>query len=288
MRVPHSFAALLAWATLNACEQSALEADGGHRADGGRQADAFQPRPDGPEAPSCAEMASPPLLECFRGTVFADCGGGIQSSLHCRPEGVELDAPRCMWFVGCPAQEYSEPGVCPSEAQCIHANAGWGRDPWDRQTAMDLTVTVDPAINGGEPPLSLSCECLGGECPATTFLCDPTSERVRTTYPDGNAAWGLPSLVSIIHKATPPGEEFFGEDWLVLELDFFSEPRTARGCIIVVSDSSVASQPICANSGSITIDHEPDGVEDVGGLSGGFEIWFGATSGQGLAVRGTF
>ena len=78
MRVPQSFAALLAWATLNACEQSALEADGGHRADGGRQADAFQPRPDGPEAPSCAEMASPPLLECFRGTVFADCGGGFK------------------------------------------------------------------------------------------------------------------------------------------------------------------------------------------------------------------
>ena len=90
---------------------------------------------------------------------------------------------------------------------------------------------------------------------------------MRPTLTDGD--WGLPGLVTV--EIYDPASN--GGHMAIIEMDF--ERRRARVCIVEGTDTPTApGVPICAESGTVTVDRNVENLDDVAALRGQFDATF--------------
>ncbi len=214
--------------------------------------------------------AAPTALgECFVGDFFAECGGAAAPRLACQDE-------RCLWFTGgCVANGFV-PSDCPADDVCCHA--GWpylagsagdpggpalhptlfalGTAPWDRDTALRLTVTIDEAVAArpggatcGGPDLGL-----GGNTPCS----------------GAGAELAVGALPGTLILAAVRGPLVGWTPWIEVIADS-QGARRARGCAYAFTDTAEAScpdraAPVCADAGEVRLSRWPASDADLPGL----------------------
>lgn len=120
-----------------------------------------------PDATPACPAPTPDLSSCFVGYFFADCGGTAAAPvLAC------AESDGCRWFAGACAPADHQVSPCPADDICCLDNwpfpdheevlslydrlYGLGREPWDRQRAMTIPVTIDAALAEGDPTYTCS------------------------------------------------------------------------------------------------------------------------------------
>ena len=196
--------------------------------------------------------------DCHVGLHFADCGDGPGAPVL----GCEADDGDCRWFTtGAVPLEVEHVSDCPPDDICCHQDWPFaGADgigayalfdvlddaPWDRARAMDLTVTIDPALTAPVTP-DLMCE--------GTVVASAGAGPCETV--EGVLAYALDTPAVGVFGPS----DFYG--WYpVIELD---EPTPgqlrARVCAHqftdVLTNQCDANTAICATSGTITLDQWP-------------------------------
>lgn len=279
MRTPSPVVFLVSLA-LAGCIQEQANTSDGPLADVGPAADTGAA--DSGPAQRCELIE---LDACFRGSTFADCGGDGPPAVFCD----DLSDPstgRCLWFEGgCPAVGY--PDACPEpdvtdglrvpSCPISSASVGWGAAPWTRDRAQNLSLRIDPTLEPAQ--LALNCgPCapvegvpappgwLDGQCLSRSSVCD---ERETFLLSRGNSDWPLPGLVSI--SIYEPDQ--LGGHYVHIELDF--ERQGARICVVESTDTPTApGQPICAISGSITVNKAVSQTGEIAEMFGQFRAEF--------------
>ncbi len=150
----------------------------------------------------------PYVEECRLGYFFADCGGNGESVFACHGLG------DCRWFRGgCVAEDYMTSSCSARDACCeggfpfpksswlfqlpvrqlVRAHlATWGREAWDGERAMRVSVEVDPKVVPTVP--RVLCQGPGmehGPCDASTLdLPMPLARSLRFAFVPAHGAPG--------------------------------------------------------------------------------------------------
>lgn len=227
--------------------------------------------------------AKQPLSECFNGRAFSDCGGPGPPIFACSED------LGCRWFSGgCAARDFvaspcAADNICcidhspfsydPLEdgySQVLTSLSFWflayGLEPWDRDRAVNLTVSMDPGVDGTAP---MRCE---GDYP------DPYPPSPCMNELGVHASTWLQDTLTIQIEAAEPAYAGVGID--VEIIPGLTGGFRARACTTEYTDFGGPSCPreppivYCANSGTVTIDHWPTSPADSEGLTGTIDLAF--------------
>jgi hypothetical protein len=206
----------------------------------------------------------PALSECYRGAYFADCGGDGTPRFGCA-EGGGVNG--CLWFTrGLVAEGYvgwscadgqicCDDGAGPALPEDFALYAPWffstnGVEPWTRERALVLAVTVDSGLSGD---LSVACERGGqvvDDVPPCRDPSDPYDVYTTRAVMRDTLSVGIQQSDGFGHRR--------------LQVEFLPAEGLARACLLSTSDfvptsCSPDDYPLarCATGGSIRVSELP-------------------------------
>jgi len=218
---------------------------------------------------ACA-MNRPALDDCYKGYLFADCGGTADfARLAC-------SADECLWFTGdCAPPEFTATD-CPSDDVCCHD--AWPFDPaqqdaaywdlsakfsafdtlpWDSLREASLTVEQDPLLTATQTTV----DCLGPDLVPSGAGYSPCG---RT---DLVSAMAVPGTV-VISADSQPAVLSGWKPWLeVVETETSVRARfcaTRSSDVVGARCAPAARATICATGGAVRVNAWP--VEAAGSV----------------------